>query len=212
MDLEAELGLQIWGVRGGRRPLHAADRDRAEALGLELAIGPGGEWPVECDLSADEPSHRELGLAWHKQQVDLAGAQAVAYAGALRAPRRVVQRVPRADECAHGRAAPRWPSGLPSTGVAIVLEPMSHFRTHLANTPAQVLQLMDLADHPNLRILVDTYHIVTEVRFRQPSVPAATGCGASIRARMMTGACPAAVWCRGTTSSPRCVTSASTAT
>ena len=169
MDLGAELGLQMWELSVGD-DVHFTPRltrDRAEALGLDLAIGPGGEWPVECDLSADEPSHRALGLAWHKQQVDLAGELgAVAYAGALYAHPGVVQRrVPPPDE--YARTAEQLHAlaeYAAHAGVAIVLEPMSHFRTHLANTPAQVLQLMDLADHPNLRILVDTYHIVTEVR------------------------------------------------
>ena len=50
----------------------ALTRRRAEALGLELAIGPGALWPPECDLSADEPDHRALGLAWHQRQVDVA--------------------------------------------------------------------------------------------------------------------------------------------
>jgi hypothetical protein len=41
---------------------------------------------------------------------------------------------------------------------------MSHFRTHLLNTPEQAVRLLDLADHPNLLVLLDTYHMVTEVR------------------------------------------------
>ncbi|HHX64611.1 MAG TPA: sugar phosphate isomerase/epimerase [Chloroflexi bacterium] len=45
-----------------------------------------------------------------------------------------------------------------------MLEPMSHFRTHLVNTPQQVRRLIDMADHPNLYALLDTYHMVTEVR------------------------------------------------
>jgi D-psicose/D-tagatose/L-ribulose 3-epimerase len=49
-------------------------------------------------------------------------------------------------------------------GVEIVLEPMSHFRTHLVNTPEQAARLIRLADHRNLSILLDTYHMITEVR------------------------------------------------
>ena len=41
---------------------------------------------------------------------------------------------------------------------------MSHFRTHIANTPGQILRLIALADHPNLAVLLDTYHMITEVR------------------------------------------------
>jgi D-psicose/D-tagatose/L-ribulose 3-epimerase len=49
-------------------------------------------------------------------------------------------------------------------GVAIVLEPMSHFRTHLVNRPEQIMQLVELVDQPNVNVLLDTYHMVVEVR------------------------------------------------
>jgi D-psicose/D-tagatose/L-ribulose 3-epimerase len=41
---------------------------------------------------------------------------------------------------------------------------MSHFRTHLVNTAGQLMQLIDLGDHPNLYALFDTYHLITEER------------------------------------------------
>ena len=141
-------------------------RQRAESLGLTLTVSPGGIWPVACDLSADDPADRALGLAWHKQQVNVAAELgAVAYTGALYGHPGVIQRrIPPADE------VPRTAEGLhalaeygAARGVAIVMEPMSHFRTHLVNTPAQAMHLVDLADHDNLRVLLDTYHLVTEI-------------------------------------------------
>jgi D-psicose/D-tagatose/L-ribulose 3-epimerase len=48
-------------------------------------------------------------------------------------------------------------------GVRLALEPMSHFRTHIANTPAQILEVIRRADHPNLAVLFDTYHVCTEI-------------------------------------------------
>jgi D-psicose/D-tagatose/L-ribulose 3-epimerase len=142
-------------------------RRRAETLGLELTASPGGLWPTECDLSADDPAQRTMGLEWHRRQVDRAAEiGAVAYAGALYGhPGTVLRRVPPPDEL------PRTAEGLhrlaeyaAARGIAIVLEPMSHFRTHLINTPQQVRRLIDMADHPNLYALLDTYHMVTEVR------------------------------------------------
>ena len=41
---------------------------------------------------------------------------------------------------------------------------MSHFRTHMVNTPAQLMRLISLADHANLYALFDTYHLMTEIR------------------------------------------------
>ena len=40
---------------------------------------------------------------------------------------------------------------------------MSHFRTHVANTPQQFMQLIALAGHSNLYVLLDTYHLLTEI-------------------------------------------------
>ncbi|HEX7573788.1 MAG TPA: sugar phosphate isomerase/epimerase family protein [Bacteroidota bacterium] len=169
LDLVKELGLSMLEISvGDDVPF---DRRRtgkhAKSLGLDLFIGPGGAWPLECDLSADEPENRARGLDWHKRQVDTAAELgAVAYAGALYAhPGVVKRRRPPADEY------PRTAEGLhalaeyaASREVVIALEPMSHFRTHMVNTPEQVMRLIGLADHGNLRVLFDTYHIVTEIR------------------------------------------------
>jgi D-psicose/D-tagatose/L-ribulose 3-epimerase len=142
-------------------------RRRAEELGLRTYLGPGGLWPLECDLSSDDLDERAEGLAWHKRQVDLAGEMgAVAYAGALYGhPGVVKRRVPPPEE--YERTA----EGLHKLaeygahrGVAVVLEPMSHFRSHVVNTPEQVMHLIGISDHQNLHVLFDTYHMVTEVR------------------------------------------------
>lgn len=169
LDQARELGLDMFELSVGDDVLFDPVRtgERAASLGLDLLVGPGGAWPLECDLSSDNATDRARGLAWHKRQVDVAAAlKCVAYAGALYGhPGVVKRRRPPADEY-------RWTAeGLHELAeyaskqkVAIVLEPMSHFRTHLVNTPQQLLCLIDLARHPNLTVLFDTYHVVTEIR------------------------------------------------
>lgn len=168
LDTAKALGLDLFELATGDDVFFTPSltRRHAESLGLTLTVSPGGIWPVACDLSADDPADRALGLAWHKQQVDVAAELgAVAYTGALYGHPGVIQRrIPPADE--YSRTA----EGLHALaeygaqrGVAIVLEPMSHFRTHLVNTPAQAMRLVELADHANLRVLLDTYHLVTEI-------------------------------------------------
>lgn len=169
LDLAKELGLSVFELSvGDDVPFDYQRTGRhASALGLELLIGPGGAWPLECDLSADDPSDRARGLAWHCRQVDAAAEMgAIAYAGAMYGHPGVVKRR-RPPQGEYGWTA----EGLHALGeyaarrgIIIALEPMSHFRTHIANTPEQMVRLITLADQPNLRILFDTYHSITEIR------------------------------------------------
>ena len=169
LDLARELGLDMFELSVGDDVVFSPPLTgrRAAALGLELIIGPGGLWPFDCDLSADDAGNRVRGLSWHKRQVDLAAEiGASAYAGCLYGhPGVVKRRRPPADEI------PRAAEGLHALAeyaaarrVAVVLEPMSRFRTHLVNTPARLMRLIALAAHPNIRATFDTYHALTEVR------------------------------------------------
>jgi len=145
----------------------ALTRRKAEALGLELTTGPGGEWPLECDLSSDDPAERQRGLAWHKQQVDVTvELGAVAYTGAIYGhPGVIKRRRPPSDEYQHiAESLYQLAEYAQRQGTRIVLEPMSHFRTHVVNTPEQIMRLLTFADHENLSVLLDTYHLVTETR------------------------------------------------
>ncbi len=169
LDTAKALDLDAFEIAVGDNVIfdHARTRERAEALGLDLVVSPGGMWPVACDLSSDDADERAQALVWHKRQVAL-GAEvgAVAYTGALYGhPGTVKRRVPPADEAVRAAEGLHHLAAYGAQyGVDIVLEPMSHFRTHIANTPAQVMHLVKLADHDNLRVLLDTYHLVTEIR------------------------------------------------
>jgi len=169
LDRVKELGMDCFEIGVGDDVPFTPEltRRRAETLGLDLLIGPGGEWPVECDVSADSAEDRKRGLAWHKKQVDLANQLgAVAYCGALYGhPGVVKRRRPPADE--HKRTAENLHDLAEygaQKGVKIALEPMSHFRTHIVNNPEQLMALIAQAGHNNLFALLDTYHMITEVR------------------------------------------------
>jgi D-psicose/D-tagatose/L-ribulose 3-epimerase len=169
LDEARSLGLDCFeiGVGDDVPFTPALVRRAAQDLGLELTVSPGGLWPVECDLSADDPADRQRGLDWHRKQVDTAAALgAVAYTGALYGhPGTVKRRVPPADEFARTAEGLRQLAEYAQpAGVRVVLEPMSHFRTHMVNTAAQAARLLRLADHPNLQVLLDTYHLITEER------------------------------------------------
>ena len=169
LDTAANLGADCLEIAVGDdvhfTPQHT--RERARHLGLDLVISPGGLWPAAYDLSADDPADRRRGLAWHKTQVDLASELgAVAYTGALYGhPGQVRRRPPSPVEYERtAEALYELAYYAARSDVKIVLEPMSHFRTHVANTPEQIMRLIDLAGHANLWVLLDTYHMITEVR------------------------------------------------
>jgi D-psicose/D-tagatose/L-ribulose 3-epimerase len=169
LDEARGLGLDCWEIAVGDDVAFdaARARRRAEALGLQLIVSPGALWPRQHDLSAADPAQWQAALDWHLKQVEL-GARlgAVAYTGALYGHPGVLHYRPlRLDE------RRRIADGLRALaergardGVQIAIEPMSHFRTHVANTVAQALELVELAGHPNLKVLFDTYHLITEER------------------------------------------------
>jgi D-psicose/D-tagatose/L-ribulose 3-epimerase len=138
----------------------------ARERGIALVLSPGGEWPMWADLSLPEPAARQPACDWHRRQIEVCAAcGAMAYTGAIYGhPGRVV-RTP--QEEAERDAIAAGLHGLAefgaACGVRIVLEPMSHFRTHVANTPEQGLDLIRRAGHDNLALLLDTYHLCTEV-------------------------------------------------
>jgi len=163
------LGLDCLDIAVGDDVRFAPERvrKRAAELELDIALSPGGAWPEECDLSSDEPSERKAGLAWHKKQIDLARAlDGVAYNGSIYGHTGVVRyRRPPSDELERVAEGLRLLAEYGrKRNIAVVLEPMSRFRTHCVNRPEQVMRLIDLADHANLYVLLDTYHMVTEVR------------------------------------------------
>jgi len=169
LDTARELGLDCFEIGVGDDVTFSAQLTgkHARELGLELIVSPGGLWPLECDLASDDANERTAGLAWHKKQVDLAAEMgATAYSGAIYGHTGVVKRrPPLSEEYRHISAGLHALSEYARPkGVAVVLEAMSHFRTHLVNRPEQMMRLVEQVDHPNLFVLLDTYHMIVEIR------------------------------------------------
>ncbi|MBN2302337.1 MAG: sugar phosphate isomerase/epimerase [Lentisphaerae bacterium] len=168
LDSSARLGLEILEVGIGDDIKFDADAlaQESRARNIELAMSPGGVWPMNCDISLKDENDRLAGIAWHKRAIDTcAECGATTYAGAIYGHPGRVSRGP-ADPDEPKRVA----DGLrelaeygAQRNVRLAIEPMSHFRTHVANTPRQINTLLALADHPNLYSLMDTYHLTTEV-------------------------------------------------
>lgn len=168
-DEAAALGLNCLDISIGDDITFDAKscKRAAAAQHLQLMISPGGEWPLEADLSDDNPENRKIAIAWHKKQIDLAHElEAIAYTGSIYGHTGVVKkRRPPTDEYAWcAESLHEVAEYAEQKGIIIALEAMSHFRTHIANTPEQLIRLIEMADQKQLRIAFDTYHAITEVR------------------------------------------------
>lgn len=169
LDTVRSLGCSLFEVSLGDDVSFDRPRLRrhTEAIGMELTVGPGNDWPMNCNISADDPDHRAQGLRWHKAIIEQAAELgAAAYCGSMYShPGYLCRRPPPPDELPRTAENLRILAAYAGRlGVRIVIEPMSRFRLHLVNTAAQALELVRRADHPNILINLDTYHMITEER------------------------------------------------
>lgn len=169
LDTARALGCTLFEISLGDDVAfdHGRTRRHAESLGIELTVGPGNAWPMECNISSDDPGHRERGMEWHKRVIEqTAELGAVAYCGAHYShPGHVLCRPEPADELPRTAENLRTLAEFADTcGVRLVIEPMSRFRVHLVNTANRAMELVGLVDHPNLLVNLDTYHMITEER------------------------------------------------
>lgn len=169
LESARELGLDGMEVSLGDDVLFdaAALKKGAEDLRMELTVGPGNVWPMECDVSSDDAEQRRLGIAWHRRMIGrCVEIGAVAYCGAIYGhPGRVLRRRRPPDEFLRVSEKLRELAEFAAQcGVKLVIEPMSRFRTHVVNTTEQAMNLIGAAEHPNLFINFDTYHMMTEER------------------------------------------------
>ena len=122
---------------------------------------------MEMDISLADKSFAKKGLKWHCDWIAKAAeAGAKAYTGALYGhPGRIRKAAPcKAEFKRVCENLYKMASFASQQNVKIVLEPMSHFRTHIANTAEQLLNLIQGTKHENLFVLLDTYHMATEIR------------------------------------------------
>lgn len=169
LDQCAALGANAFEIAVGD-DVHFSLNDtrvRADSLGLSLTLSPGGSWPDGIDASCEDSAQRAKSIAWHKKWIDwCVEAGAVAYTGNMYGRTGdVKKRRPPSDEFARVADALRDLSEhAQRRGVVLAFEPMSHFRTHLINTPIQAARMLEAVAHPNCRVVLDTYHLATEIR------------------------------------------------
>ena len=200
-------------IRRSCRPrrLRAAGEEAGIAYSVCGAFGP------DRDLAHEDPERRQNALDYLDRLYELAAADRLAArvrsgllggrqgtAAGRRAPRRA--RTGRRRAQAHRRARRA------STGVLLALEPLNRYETDLVNTAEQGLELCDEIGADNVGLLLDTYHLNIEeksvgdaLRPRRRPAPRTSTRARTTAARRGRGTS------RGVRCSPRCGTSATSA-
>ena len=169
LDEVSSLGLDCFEISLGDdvsfNPIPV--RKRAVELGLELSIGPGNLWPMQCDISSESEDNQRLGMEWHRQIIiRVTDLGAVAYNGAIYGHPGNILRQPRqtAELERIAKNLYQLSAFAQSLNVKLVIEPTSRFRTHLVQSAKEAVDLVTMVGHPNLYINLDTYQMVTEER------------------------------------------------
>ena len=139
-------------------------KQAADDLGLIINTGFG--MPVEYNTISPDPAVRQKGVDLSKRLIDLSNeAGAVVFAGAI--------------YCGWGylpgrmRTEDEWKWGVESTRLAaehaaapsdlvIGIEPLNRFESHFINIASDAAKFIDDVDMPNVKIHLDTFHMVRE--------------------------------------------------
>ncbi len=137
----------------------AATRRAREAAGV--GVTACAVMTPEANVTSGEASERAAGVARLKRIVDITaemGGDAIG--GPIYAPVRYLPGRARTDdewkwaaECL--RAAAEYAA---TANIVLAMEPLNRFETYVVNTAADAVKLCQAANHPNLKVQVDTFH------------------------------------------------------
>jgi len=167
VDLAAEMGFDVFEIAVEDPSLFTADR-------LARALRQTNLRPIACgafgpsrDLTHENPTYRQESLDYIRDVLKLCeqwGAKI--FAGPMYSAvgkRRLVspdQKKREWDLAVTGlRAAGAMAA---DSGVTLAIEPLNRFETDLVNTSAQAVELIDQVGHPNVKIHLDTFHMMIE--------------------------------------------------
>lgn len=134
---------------------------------------------MERNIASADASAREHGVEYLKYAVEAAAELGAPIVGgpltgnplvfAGRPPQTVSddERQQRKERCvtALGRVA----AAAQASGVVLGLEPLNRFESDVLCTTQQAMEILDAVDHPNLKVMLDTFHMAME----EASIPEA---------------------------------------
>jgi D-psicose/D-tagatose/L-ribulose 3-epimerase len=143
-----------------------AARVRAAAADLGLTINTGYGMPPEYNTISPDPAVRRAGIEFSKKLIDLSNeAGAVVFGGMI--------------YCGWGylsgkmRTEDEWKWGVESyqeiaayarqsSNLILGIEPVNRFESHFINTAADAVRFINDVGSPNVKVHLDTFHMIRE--------------------------------------------------
>jgi D-psicose/D-tagatose/L-ribulose 3-epimerase len=143
-----------------------AGKVKAAAADLGLVINTGFGMPLEYNIISPDPAVRKAGVEFSKRLIDVsneAGAQV--FGGMVYCGWGYLTGRMRSDE--------EWKWGVEnyrkiaehaqrSSGLILGIEPVNRFESHFINTAADAVRFIREVGVPNVRVHLDTFHMIRE--------------------------------------------------
>ena len=143
-----------------------ATKTKQIAADLGLTINTGYGMPVECNVISPDPATRKEGHELSKRLVDVSNeAGAVVFGGAIYCGWGYLSGKKRTeDEWKWGIEACRKVAeyAQETSDLIIAIEPLNRFESHFINIASDAVKFLKEVDMPNLKIHLDTFHMIRE--------------------------------------------------
>jgi D-psicose/D-tagatose/L-ribulose 3-epimerase len=143
-----------------------AAKVRAAAADLGLTINTGYGMPVEYNIISPDPAVRKAGVEFSKRLIDLSNeAGARIFGGMIYCGwGYLTGRMRTEDEWKWGVENYREIAAFAQRSSSLILgiEPVNRFESHFINTAADALRFIEEVGLPNVKVHLDTFHMIRE--------------------------------------------------
>ena len=143
-----------------------AKKVRAAAADLGLTINTGYGMPAQYNIISPDPAVRRAGVEFSKRLIDLSNeAGARVFGGMIYCGWGYLTGKARtADEWKWGVENYREIAGYAqqTSGLILGIEPVNRFESHFINTAADAVKFIEDVGLPNVKVHLDTFHMIRE--------------------------------------------------
>ena len=156
-----------------------ARRVRSAAADLGLTINTGYGMPAEYNIISPDPEVRRRGVEFSKMLIDLSNeAGAKVFGGMIYCGWGYLTGKMRTAEewkwgVEHYREIAEYARG--ASGLILGIEPVNRFESHFINTAADAIRFIEEVGTPNVKVHLDTFHMIREENSITEAVRSAGG-------------------------------------